>query len=108
MRASPSQHLRPPPSTTLAREAMEHVRSARRPAVREKRRHEADSFVEKHSADTKHWGAKVRTASKTDLTERAAAMPLLKKMKEDKEKEPHARDSGGPRWRRESEAADRR
>jgi hypothetical protein len=67
------------------REAMEHVRSARRPAVREKRRHEADSFVEKHTADTKHWGAKVRTASATDLTERAAAMPLRKKMKEDKE-----------------------
>ena len=67
------------------REAMEHVRSARRPAAREKRRHEADSFVEKHSADTTHWGAKVRTASATDLTGRAAAMPLLKKMKEDKE-----------------------
>jgi 2-hydroxychromene-2-carboxylate isomerase len=67
------------------REAMEHVRSARRPAAREKRRHEADSFVEKHSADEKHWGAKVRTASATNLTERAAAMPLLKKMKEDKE-----------------------
>ena len=67
------------------REAMEHVRSARRPAAREKRRHEADSFVEKHRADTTHWGAKVRTASATNLTERAAAMPLLKKMKEDKE-----------------------